>query len=113
MVQNQNKIGFKYGTYAEYLALPIKDVNTIYFTTNPERIYKGEILYTASQSVKYMTVSQYNELVRNLECDASVIYLVIDDNTNRLKYIYVGYILIGESASDGSIGFPYIFPITF
>ena len=111
--QNVGRIILKFGTYEEYTHLKTKDPNTLYFTTNPNLIYKGDILYTESQSVKYMTETQYQELVSNLECNGAVIYLVTDDITSKLKYIYVGYIKIGQAGENGSIGFPYVFPITF
>lgn len=111
--QNVGRLVLKFGTYEEYMSLRVKDPNTLYFTTNPNLIYKGDVLYTESQAVKYMTETQYQELVRDLACNGAVIYLVVDDITSRLKYIYVGYVKIGQAGEDGSIGFPYTFPITF
>ena len=111
--QNQNRVTFKYGTYDDYVNLKTKDPNTIYFTTNPEHIFRGDKLYTASSNVLKLTIEEYNALK---EYDIGVIYLVYgpDGEDNEvLLYIYVGSMLIAERHRDGSIGFPYEFPIIF
>ena len=42
----KSKISIKYGSQAEYDALPTKDTNTIYFITDKSRIYVGTTEYT-------------------------------------------------------------------
>ena len=47
-----DRVQFSYGTYAEYMALSSHDDNTIYFVTNPNKIFKGDVEYTSvSESV--------------------------------------------------------------
>lgn len=113
--QNQNRVTFKYGTYEDYVNLYKKDPNTVYFTTNPEHIFKGDKLYTAASNVIKLSVEEYASLK---EYDEGVIYLIFglensESEKEVLLYIYVGSLLIAERHKDGSVGFPYEFPIIF
>jgi hypothetical protein len=46
MPQVNNNIMFKFGLQASYDAIPSKDVNTLYFTTDKQRLFVGDIEYT-------------------------------------------------------------------
>lgn len=63
---------------------------------------------SGNSSIEILTPTEWTELT---EKDSKTIYMIVDGN--ELKRLYIGQFLIGRSQEDGSIGFPYNFPIIF
>jgi hypothetical protein len=63
---------------------------------------------SGNSSIEILTPTEWTELT---EKDPKTIYMIVDGN--ELKRLYIGQFLIGRSQEDGSIGFPYNFPIIF
>lgn len=61
-----------------------------------------------NSSVVIMTQLDYINLPNK---NPQTIYLIVEGD--ELERLYIGSFLIGRKQQDGSIGFPYIFPIIF
>lgn len=61
-----------------------------------------------NSSIEILSPTEWAELTQK---DPKTIYMIVDGN--ELKRLYIGQFLIGRSQEDGSIGFPYNFPIIF
>lgn len=76
-------VNFKYGAYADYQKLAVKDSNTLYFTTDTLQIFKGATEYT--KSVKMVSALPESGQVQG------VVYLRTNDFTlhtyNGTEYV--------------------------
>lgn len=72
------KVLFKYGTQSQYDALETKDINSLYFITDANRIYKGED-EVAANDVKFVT--QIPEVSEAFE---GVLYIVYSEGHYQL-----------------------------
>lgn len=54
---------YRFGTQDQYDALTLKDVNTLYFISDTQRIYKGEILHGSADIITGTTVPEFDTAV--------------------------------------------------
>lgn len=105
-----------YGEYSKYLEKLEKGQiieDDLYFTINPNHIFKGSKLFTGqARGIIRLTMYQYEELINTDSVNKEAIYFVTD-NKDGLKFIYAGDVLIAKSDSTGTFAFPYSFPIIF
>ena len=58
---------FKQGTRAQYDAIATKDVNTLYWLTDTQELFKGEVLYGKATKMQiYLLEAQGNALFPGL-----------------------------------------------
>ena len=108
-----NTINFKSGEYSDFNKIENPDDGTVYFTENPNHIFKGSKLFTgATRGVTRLTASQFRDMQVNETLNLEGWYFVTDLDGN-LKRIYAGDTLVMRASSQGSTSFPYTFPITF
>lgn len=102
---------FKLGNENINATFEKQDVN-FYLKKHPEIQIFFESTFvgggSGNSSIKILTPTEWTELT---EKDPKTIYMIVDGN--ELKRLYIGQFLIGRSQEDGSIGFPYNFPIIF
>ena len=102
---------FKLGNENINATFEKQDVN-FYLKKHPEIQIFFESTFvgggSGNSSIKILTPTEGTELT---EKDPKTIYMIVDGN--ELKRLYIGQFLIGRSQEDGSIGFPYNFPIIF
>ena len=88
----------------------VKQDFDFYLQKHPEIefIFKSTFIGGGSgnSSIEILTPAEWTELT---EKDPKTIYMIVDGN--ELKRLYIGQFLIGRSQEDGSMGFPYTFPI--
>ena len=102
---------FKLGNENINATFEKQDVN-FYLKKHPEIQIFFESTFvgggSGNSSIEILTPTEWTELT---EKDPKTIYMIVDGN--ELKRLYIGQFLIGRSQEDGSIGFPYNFPIIF
>ena len=80
------------GTKAEYLSLPVKDNDTLYFTTDTHEIFKGSVLYCETKIVENSPIfKDINEQLdlrhgKGLSNDNGVLTLNINSDDKYLKF---------------------------
>lgn len=109
MPQTNQNIKFYYGTQAEYNALPTKNQNTFYITTDNKKIYIGDSLYTytvnneaTTESAGLMSAAdkaKLNNLPSNIVClshaeyneliqpDPNTLYIFTDGGGGDSRYV--------------------------
>ena len=109
MPQKNQNIKFYYGTQAEYNALPTKNQNTFYITTDNKKIYIGDSLYTytvnneaTTESAGLMSAAdkaKLNNLPSNIVClshaeyneliqpDPNTLYIFTDGGGGDSRYV--------------------------
>jgi hypothetical protein len=107
-------VKIRYGEYADWEVRRNNgtlEEDTLYFTYNPNLLYKGDQLYGAGGSFR-LTEEEFQQVKKDHRIDKRMWYFVTDDR-NRLLKIYAGNTLIAKASEDGSYAFTYTFPITF
>lgn len=85
---------YRFGTQDQYDALKSKDVNTLYFISDTQRIYKGETLHGSADIITGTAVPEFDTAV------AGKLYVVFDANGVSL---YVKGKTAMEQAGGGKI----------
>lgn len=87
-----NLLGFRYGTQATYDGLSAKDANTLYFISDSNRIYKGEVLVAANNisivDALPEVANAFNGIFYVVETDGEVTVSVL--NKEKTAFISIG-----------------------
>ena len=81
------KVKFRWISRAKFNAIPVKDVDTIYFIYNEHVLYKGNQEYGGVQAISYTSDSDNNYIISITNGDGTVSQLQVasSSNINRLK----------------------------